>query len=171
MTIVDLIARNSFGWTVGVFVVEGLIWIGISGDFPVRKDHRWNQLRLRLRGYAKLTAVSGGQGGLSDFGYLSKDPHEILLGTLKKVEQKNAVLVTIIVFALSVMAGSLLAPGDYTKYDYVITVFVASLIPPLFFSFQGIRQLDQRNFRHLQVKASEEIAAKLLQDALVSDLM
>jgi hypothetical protein len=171
-----------------VGVVQWVFWFGMSGNFPVRKSNLWGDVKLRMEGYASLKPPSECKKCSTSTGVrpsgcalLSPLEHEVLLGTLKKVEQKNGILLTILIFSLTLLLGPLLEsyPNDKTNVlpvvndgaNYILIVFVASFVAPLFVAFAGIVQLDQWNFRLLSVKYCKQTSAENLQDALISDLM
>lgn len=98
--------------------------------------------------------------------------HEVLLGTLKKIESKSAVLSAILVFAIGAFLTYGFAGGDD---DENIRKSFASgvtflLLFPLWFSFVGIRHLDSRSISDIGSEPRKKLALRLQTD-LMKDLL
>lgn len=129
-------------------------------------------LRSRLEAYSILkVSETPKRVAKPESEMLEQGAHDVLLGTLKKIETKSAVLTTIIVFALGIMINAAYSDGDsYDGYGLLAVALAAHLVFPLYFSFVGIRQLDQRHFEPLRSQDEEKVAV-LLQRALMGDLL
>lgn len=133
----------------------------------------------RMESYALLKG--GGNTYSPDF-LLTPSGHEVLLGTLKKVEQKNAVLVGFLVFFFTIFATVVFSDssgGDgpaaktgshYDVYGLFTVVLAVALLLPLYLAFQGIKQIDQSNYWD-QMYMSRRCAARQLQRSLMEDLL
>jgi len=75
--------------------------------------------------------------------------HDILLGALKKVEQKNASLAVILVFVAASLvafsAGGFAAPNADKEKALLILAFLLPLLPLFGATLMGMRQLDCYN--------------------------
>ncbi|OUS04365.1 hypothetical protein A9Q96_15570 [Rhodobacterales bacterium 52_120_T64] len=103
---------------------------------------------------------------------MSSGAHEVLLGTLKKVEAKNSALIAIIVFAVAILMGSILSdkPDLDDGLKKLMVVFVTLLILPTLASFRGIRQIDQIDFPCRGI-ADEQNSKVRLETHLLRDLI
>jgi hypothetical protein len=128
------------------------------------KRHESDQrLKERMLGYAKLKAKCACQIESCPNSLLPYCAHEVLLGTLKKVETKSATMTTILVFALSAFVAIAFQDGSYSCYGSVIVIVASLLILPLFFAFSGIRQLDSINIANTP---AEDLPQRLQSDLL-----
>lgn len=108
-------------------------------------------LRSRLDGYARLKMDKEDQKDPKGVeGCLSPSAHEVLLGTIKKVEAKSSALSTVIIFALAtftavVFGGGCSEPEKCSacdNYGLIAASAAALLVLPLYFSLVGMRHLD-----------------------------
>lgn len=120
-------------------------------------------LRRRLNGYALLKAKCPNDVG-------DCERFEVLLGTLKKVEGKNAVLTGVITVAVVLAAGSIGMEAGGAQIDVLAIAFLAALLIPLWLSFAGMTQLDQLQMARSSGKSPDCIAESLRRD-LESDLL
>ena len=98
---------------------------------------------------------------------LTSMEHEVLLGTLKKVEAKNAALFQAFTF---IAAGNLalISSESYAQIrEYLVSILVLSL-PFFWASLQGMKQVDQLD---MPTTSDSEALAKEMQDALKRDLL
>ncbi|MBY6090749.1 hypothetical protein [Maritimibacter alkaliphilus] len=121
----------------------------------------------------KLPAQQGRACSSSDF-LLSAGAHEVLLGTLKKVENKSSVLAALIVFAISVF-GNIAFSTDhnaselFSQFGRSLALWaVFLLIIPLLAAFRGLRHLETA---HSLRKPDSDSMEKHLQESLMSDLI
>ena len=153
-----------------VLIAECLLLVCLARDFDSKDVASIDAIRLRMAAYAELKPALNTKNLTKRRAILSADQHEVLLGTLKKVEHKNAILVTVTIFALSVLVAAQIGVGVSTQMKDVFTIFTFSFILPLCRAFSGFVQLDQRNFRRLEV-TTVSTAAWNLQRSLLIDLM
>ncbi|MCC5961233.1 MAG: hypothetical protein JJU08_18035 [Rhodobacteraceae bacterium] len=135
-------------------------------------------LKLRLRAYAKLSECDANDCGEAipeDHILLGKNAHRILLGTLKKIEAKNAALISLA--AILVGVGAILASlEDHQKLPamHLAFVFLGLLtIVPMYQLFRGIKQVDQYDF-YFEIcfdDSNMAKAMKALQLGLMHDLL
>ncbi len=106
---------------------------------------------------------------------LSADGFAVLLGTLKKIEQKSATLVAILIFLISalltVVLGVELKPNGAIEesdlFRIAMSSFALLLIFPLLHAFVGIRQIDQRDYASIKCCRPENSMEKqLIEDLL-----
>ncbi|MCW3782768.1 hypothetical protein [Defluviimonas salinarum] len=121
--------------------------------------------------YASLSAgnVKGSEHGSGAI--LDKDAHGILLGTLKKVESKNANLATIIALILGFSLNATMSQSvQYLKVAGAVGSFV--MLMPLYFSLAGMRQIDQHDFLNLPNMDRERVMQReLMRDLLNKERM
>jgi len=102
---------------------------------------------------------------------LTPGAHEVLLGTLKKIESKNAILLTILLFSLSLFSGAVLSANlNEEGVKNMAYLVMALLILPLLCSFRGIRQIDQSDFPCKGI-SDQARDSKRLQSELMGDLI
>jgi hypothetical protein len=158
-----------------VLLVQFLYWFAVSQNSPASLE----TLAKRMRGYAILKA--NGKECCSNSkkpeAYLGDDPRndyrlfEVLLGTLKKVEQKNSVLTGVLIVAISLAAAGLSSAGDGSATNRgLLTLLLISLGAPLWLSFSGIRQVDQRDFQRHAWRKDDVVLDRLYRD-LAEDLL
>lgn len=124
----------------------------------------------RLQGYSLWSSGRSRDGGESR-DELDEDGHRILLGTLKKVEQKNSVLVTILVFLESAFLASLFVDVDDHECAATLLKYCAiGAFPALLASLVGIRHLDVSHIRDRMDLPLGAISHALQQD-LITDLL
>ncbi|MGB3147407.1 MAG: hypothetical protein WBA91_06570 [Paracoccaceae bacterium] len=121
--------------------------------------------------YAKLSAgsVTGSEHGSGAF--LDGEAHKILLGTLKKIESKNASLATIIAL---IMGFSLNASVGQSSHVLQVAGAIGSLamLMPLYFSLAGMRQVDQHDFTLISKPDRERsMQIELMRDLLLKEQM
>ncbi|CUH83513.1 hypothetical protein [Thalassovita mediterranea] len=176
-----------FGVAVVVTVVAQLVlWFRYSCGGKVALNV--TALKERVETYA---ALKKGKGTLSEdhtvdnSELLSAGGHEVLLGTLKKVETKSAALSTIIVFAMGAFltvvfsdSGAVACssgsnscePNGYDAYGLLTVVAALNLLAPLYHAFVGIGHLDTFDSR-VGVDQGKALGAKEMQLNLMSDLL
>lgn len=99
--------------------------------------------------------------------HLSGDQHAILLGILKKVEAKNASLLTMwSLMITSIVAFSALKFPKELSGELVWLLILAILF--LFSCLVGMRQVDQVHYKQLSGRVD---SAKRLQDELICDML
>ncbi|MBC6437869.1 MAG: hypothetical protein GDA52_06990 [Rhodobacteraceae bacterium] len=145
-----------------------------------------NELRCRMEAYAELNGCSEKENSCqcgkeppcqcgkepSCPGVLKPKTHEVLLGTLKKIEAKGAVNTTILVFALTISVAILLTPSVHsleTEVQNLVLTFISLLILPTWMAFRGTYQIDQLNFPGCS--GSGFCLKKRMQDDLIDDLL
>lgn len=171
MISLEVIGTHALPFTIVVLVAELVVWLCISGDYPRERGAARKGVLLRIKGYAILKKEGCKSVNQIYEGILPAGEHEVVLGTLKKVEQKNAVLVSILIFALAVLVSLSYSESLSASQQCFFVVLLTGLIPPFCVAFSGFVQLDQRDFRLMCVRSDEKVAASRLQDALLSDLM
>jgi hypothetical protein len=103
---------------------------------------------------------------------LSPEAHEILLGVLKKVEAKSAVLLTVVIFLLA----GLLPEGSEFSEKGVLTFFIywasiGFLVGPLWSAIHGAGHLGQPHYAKMSKKVARIIRPKEMQRCLILDLV
>ena len=88
-------------------------------------------------------AVLAIKDGLTASGYAA------LLGTLKKVEQKNTALIAVLVFAFGIFVSLALDDSQYLVYRQLALLVTTLLVLPLIFSIRGVSQNDHRELLHV----------------------
>jgi hypothetical protein len=166
----DALFSNNFGWlaAASVFAILAIfLWINdfLYGPDPVSK------IRKRLAAYVLMStagnATPAGQSGK----LLSTEEHAILLGILKKIEQKSSILTTIIVFLQSAFLAAYFQEGlIWTTEDRIIAWAAACIFPAFVAAFFGMRHID------LGHTSSESFSTTLehseyLQLSLIEDLI
>ena len=101
---------------------------------------------------------------------LSAGRHEVLLGTLKKFEQKSATLTTVLVFALAFFLSVAYEDGEWGGYGSLAVLFASVMIAPTYFAFGAMRQLDTWDCRREIVPDSLTLP-RFLQRSLIRDLI
>lgn len=171
-------------WQAPFIALATMLFLALSWSFlncglsQARRD-----VRTRLNAYARLkprVQPASARYRSHSASLLSAGAHEVLLGTLKKVEAKNASLATILVFVASIFANPVVV---FTKHDglseFQGLFFKFALIPmgPLVAvliaaSVWGMRQIDNSAFYHLWDRRtfSGPITEKLQSD-LIDDLI
>ena len=154
----------------GVFVSEILYLVFTYNSSPNCKREA---VIRRMAAYSNLKSPNLSEKATPINGfYLTSGAHEVLLGTLKKVEAKSAALTSVIVFSLTIFIGSIVASGTYDNFDRLLAILATCLILPLIFSFRGIYQLDQSDFRKTTDYDSDpKRVSKALQGKLMDDLI
>ncbi|MPL71191.1 hypothetical protein SDC9_16964 [bioreactor metagenome] len=134
--------------------------------FPCNRE----SLIQRLEAYALLKAATTCEPDGEGHYQLTAGGHEVLLGTLKKIEAKSAVLSTILVFAIGAFLAYGFSGGDdhVSKKMFAAGVIVLLLLP-LGFSFVGIRHLDVVTISDAGELSGQCLASRLQTD-LVKDL-
>jgi len=161
---------------IGFLALEAMYFISVWCDyaFPRRKE----DFRRRMGAYAELKKGNETEASCqckketSCPGVLPPAAHEVLLGTLKKVEQKSAVNTTILVFALTISLVILLQPTLPSlppQVKNLVLTFVSLLILPTFLAFRGTYQLDQLDFPGCSNNGF--CLKKRMQDDLIKDLL
>ncbi|WP_420343144.1 hypothetical protein [Paenirhodobacter sp.] len=178
-----------------LFVVCGLVPVSIAcfAIFPNlrrcssrgKTSFSSEDLKPRMEAYASLSNrdVTGPKD--DDKIILNAEAHQILLGTLKKVEAKSATLASVVVFALGFSLASIVAimvagsgagtvpPATATPQNLLLFAFSVSafiMLLPLCWSLKGIRQIDQHDFVKLK-ESDPNVRASAMQDALMEDLL
>ena len=130
-----------------------------------------SRLRDRLEGYARLKSPDAKSDEIAAIS------HEVLLGTLKKVEGKSAVLTTILVFAIGIFINAAYggscgteAACRYDAYGLLAAGAAALLVLPLYFAFLGIYHLDLYDMSHLCEGRRDELV-DTLRRGLMQDLL
>ncbi|RWR51022.1 hypothetical protein EOW65_05560 [Sinirhodobacter ferrireducens] len=163
----------------GVWTLEGIVkWLCIdrlvglphfamAPDFgPLkRRLHAYDQMKRHPKKFCEFVPAEG------DDGLLSGGQHEILLGVLKKVEAKNAVLAT---FWSIVMAA--LVAFAFSSSCERLGVFPISLVavcaPFLTAILLCAVQLDQIDANRTLASSCEDmVVAQKMQEALMLDLL
>jgi hypothetical protein len=154
-------------------------WFVLSTHFPKREKQLLCAVKMRMEAYAFLKPKVHDACkdeiisiDVDDCTNLSVGGHEVLLGTLKKVEQKNGVLVTVIVFLLAVLLASHFSRSPENEPNFSLVITLASLFFPTWWAFRGIVQVDQKDFWTLVgTHKITSVAGKFLQRELIRDLM
>jgi hypothetical protein len=157
----EIIGSRGFPIMIVICVVAMVwLWTEDGGSRSVRGV----SLEERLKGYASLSA-----GGPKICEPSASEVHQILLGTLKKVEFKNSILLTVLIFleaaALAAWSDqSFREPESVQMSAMLLAAF--GLFPSLIAGLLGIRQLDTQDLRGRGISNHFE-----LQEQLRSDLM
>lgn len=117
-------------------------------------------LERRLEGYAYLSG-----------GYARPEKHAILLGTLKKVEQKAASLAAVVVFlaiAVVTVGASDMKTPRISAWYYALLM---PLVPVFIALVVGFKQVDGHDLPDSAEQGSWANDATLLHDALKRDLL
>ena len=161
------------------WVLEGIVkWICINRlvGLPLfAEDPDFGPLKRRLQAYVMMKR---GPGNLFEMvpnefgdGLLSGEQHEVLLGVLKKVEAKNAVLATfwsIVMAALVAFAFSRSSTDSYMLPTVLIVVCAPFLMSILYCAVQ----LDQIHANRTLAGSCDDVTvAKKMQEALMHDLL
>ncbi|RWR13882.1 hypothetical protein [Paenirhodobacter populi] len=110
---------------------------------------------------------------------LSARQHDILLGTLKKIETKSTAVAVISIFLATLIAGALDDPND-VSYLRILTLYLALsfLSVMLVVAVDGAGHLGQRHYRSLRFGGcirgqgvGAPIMGRELQRALMHDLL
>jgi hypothetical protein len=131
------------------------------------------RLIQRLEGYALLKGVSceGVPQNGDQKRPLTSTGHEVLLGTLKKIEAKNVALISLaaILVALIALISTLNKSINFQLFLVVVAIL---MVVPVWQLFRGIRQIDQHDF---EICCRDEVAIRCisvqLQLALIDDLL
>ena len=134
-----------------------------------RSQPNFHDLDIRLKAYAKL------KGALA-----SETEHEVLLGTLKKIEAKNVGLTTFWIFLITSIL-LVATSGDFLEIFWLRPLLLTSAfltIPFLISSIQGLKQLDQIS-TNKAIEAEKSLCscdkidriAKQMQEDLKTDLL
>jgi len=153
-----------------ILMLEALYCFCRCWPFPHHGCQR--ALRKRMCAYALLKEnTCNSQPKCCD--RLSPLAHEVLLGTLKKVEQKSLGLNVFLVLALTVGANvALNHKFGGNDIERLVLLLLTALLLPLFSSFRGLVQIDQADFIDKGDNQKEiEPAADSLQRQLLDDLM
>lgn len=121
----------------------------------------------RLRAYAALS-----NGGPVFREPAPKEVHQILLGTLKKVELKNSVLLTVLIFLEAAAFGAWgVSQFKYPSSPEVAALLLAAfaLFPSLLAGLRGIRQLDTFDLRGRGTLSQFELQ-RVLRGDMMQDL-
>ncbi|MFC0340915.1 hypothetical protein [Paracoccus niistensis] len=139
---------------------------------PAEQD-KYELLRMRLSGYVRAKGTMQVSSSLSSFVPLTPAEHEILLGTLKKVEAKNAAMVAVHTFFAGFLFSSLSGEAG-TPRTMLYSIFLAFEIIFLAAAVVGVRQLDNYSLRKVLRKFGGkrdfDVQLKLQQD-LMDDLL
>jgi hypothetical protein len=154
------------------------LWvIALGKTQKIRDPNTMGQLKCRLSGYAVLKSADSQECG-PDAVHLPACQHEVLLGTLKKVETKNAALIqawALFLTATVGLAAVSLSNVDASESGYfrlVLLTLVFLALPFLFAALRGMKQLDQYSFRRLRCGGSLEGQLPVrMQDGLLQDLL
>ena len=151
--------------TVAVF--EVLFFIFLLDRYFKMKDLLL--ISKRLIGYSYLA------GNTSSFDcdsqILKPGPHSILLGTLKKIEQKNSNVSVFIIFAFAVIFTVISsAPIELSPMKGFSVILMIGLMLPLLSALIGFRQLDNFNL-DLTLAPTDKLLMHQLQQKLMQDLL
>ncbi len=146
-----------------------------------KSDYDLAALKVRLAKYAEMighdpdVVVERNQTGSQNY-FLTTGEHKILLGALKKVEAKNAVLAAINIFLVTM--GAKIYYDTHSDMSSVQRPAFLTVLLLLFLlalaRVQGNGHLGQRNFSEIRGRSAQEGAAFLgtsMQQALMRDLL
>lgn len=145
----------------GALVLMATYWYRLE-DLGVRDEAI---LRRRLVGYAKLGNEPNDERLQRNL--LSRAEHQILLGTLKKVEQKAASLAAVLVFiaiAIVTVGATSMASTASGRVYYCLLVPLLPLFICVTFAF---KQVDNISFNRSDSRSD----AEQLQKTLIDDLL
>ncbi len=141
--------------------------------------HRDQAVTIRMKAYGHLDHTkrrncSG--ASCDDACCLTDEGYAALLGTLKKVEQKNASLVTVLVFAHAAFLSGLFASGGLPAKDQLMLIASALLLLPLAGAIFGMKQLDSWDIgfsstRMHQEQIKEELKRDMLKSLSIKELL
>jgi hypothetical protein len=164
-----VIGQFNFLWVVAALFLLEILYFGFVWLKFYRAGTK-EKVCSRMEAYALLKRGSD-ICDVAENRCLSSGAHEVLLGTLKKVEQKSSVLTAIIVFSFGIFTSAVYDDAEsYDMYGWLALTLGVGLCLPLFFSFIGIRQIDQTNFQYESGCERPQIATAL-QEALIVDLV
>ena len=123
------------------------------------------ELDERLESYAKMKGESEAPD-VETTGLLSSGQHEVLLGTLKKVEAKNGTLFTALTFVAAATVA-LIASENGGIPKPIISGFLFLQIPFFWASLRGMKQVDQWSSDGKDVV---EMQAELKNDLLTKEV-
>ncbi|WP_339693889.1 hypothetical protein [Celeribacter baekdonensis] len=156
-------------------------WFGTFGSLIVqRKVHVTSEevLRKRLWAYGRLKSTQGQQFPFRNGKFVSNVEFEVLLGILKKVEQKNSVLIAIwgLIYAAlgAVFAGAVFSDRPLPLALWIVVALAVAGMPFVVASIVGIRQVDNFDSPFADPeknKWSEEKQIEAMQAELISDVL
>ncbi len=149
--------------------------LGILSLFIFIYDFRFgpnpqSRIRKRLQAYAMIS------NGQRDFersertGTLTVKEHAILLGILKKIEQKSAVLSTIIVFIMAAFLSGFYQSNGHEVERSILGWAAGCIFPAFLAAFVGIRHIDLGHTYGRWFSSTEE-HARFIQRQLIDDLV
>ncbi|MCF6433069.1 hypothetical protein, partial [Leisingera sp. MMG026] len=163
--------------------VQATVW-GTQLCFWLVSHFRWSRKEFalfvtarRLNAYSELEPREIDRFDYEAVGSFGLHRHgfQRLLGTLKKVEQKNAVALTILGFFLAAFLTVSFEAGPWTPHGLLVLLMGSTLVLPLYSSFRGVRHLD--TFSRYSAAASKraillqrETLPGVLSDELLRDL-
>ena len=135
---------------------------------------RWDLVQRRLSAYAEMKGEENNKKLLFDLP-LSPRQHGILLGALKKIEAKNAVLGAVVFFGTALAAGAFLNSEDGEFVEAQMLLFNLMFIIAILLivgRIDGAAHLGQRHANAIAMKTrSEQCLASNMQRALVQNLL
>lgn len=102
---------------------------------------------------------------------LTQDQHDILLGVLKKIEAKSAMIAAVFVFGLGVAAGLLKDAEGVSCQRSIQSIICGVLAAMVLASLNNAAHLGQPHFRRLYKKTDRQVVGRELQRSLIEDAL
>lgn len=162
--------------TVWLFTI--IFWVAVRREMGLPHCHEhpnYGALKRRLAAYAMMKGRAddrqkkGAWVPTTSNILLTSCQHEVLLGILKKVEAKNAVIAT---FWAIVMAGLIAVGASSAEFKYVALLLIGVTLPFLLAILVSVVQVDQIKTNRVLSRSSDlECVARLMQEDLMMDLL
>lgn len=171
MTIPTLLSITFFIWSVELIIKQVIdMFTGVGSSC---RPYDFQPLVRRIKAYTALKPCPVCSDAQDAGAALTGAEHEVLLGILKKVEAKNAVLATFWSIAVAVVVAigvSVDFKEAAMKYEFFC--LFAVLVPFLISIVVAAKQLDQISTNRILARHSDEQAIRReMQEALMKDLL